>query len=385
MNTLKLLELTAKNYASLRNETINFGDLNVFIGANGSGKSTILDALLFLQVGLKSKDFRQAVGRRGGPRYLFGKWDKKQRAELSLIFEDTEKNSKFRWAIVFTTLDREFFVKEEVFELNRDGLDIPLLSVESGSGWWMSGNEHKVQIQQESTICALAVASVDAAFNARVLDSFVADWKFVDPILVAIREGWGVEGSERLHFDGSNLLERLYRLRETFPEQFDLIISATRSVLGMPETIEPDLHSHDDSHNEYFLHFYESGLNSPFNQRSASDGTLRILTLMTSLFEDSGRGLVAMEEPENNIHPSALGDFVGYLVDASRRTQLMITTHSPNLVNYLHDPETVRVVRRDETHGTNVSREKNPEGVRRALAASGFALGEFHETNGFGR
>ena len=152
----------------------------------------------------------------------------------------------------------------------------------------------------------------------------------------------------------------------------------------MPEKLNPVLHSHDDGDEQYHLHFHQKGLNSPVNQNSASSGTLRILALMTALYENPGRSLIALEEPENNIHPSALGDFVQYLLAASRRNQLLITTHSPTLLNFLEDPQHVCIVRRDDIAGTQVIRETNPQGVRDALNASGFSLGEFHETKGFG-
>ena len=54
---MKLVKLTAKNYRSLRDVSVEFSSLNVFIGANASGKSTILDALRFLQEGVQTRDF----------------------------------------------------------------------------------------------------------------------------------------------------------------------------------------------------------------------------------------------------------------------------------------------------------------------------------------
>jgi hypothetical protein len=62
----------------------------------------------------------------------------------------------------------------------------------------------------------------------------------------------------------------------------------------------------------------------------------------------------------------------------------MVTTHSPLLLDFLDAPEAVRVVRRDAGAGTTVVKQEDPDGVRRALTASGFGLGEFYETKGFG-
>ena len=183
MSAIRLLELKASNYGSLRRETTTFGDLNVFIGPNASGKSTILDALRFLQDALRQRDFTRAVGDRGGPRYLFGKWDEAKVADLSLLFEDVDEQVRFQWAIRLTVKQRRFSVDERVTMDKLDGTQVELLSVEGGSGWWMSGNGQSVQIEQGSTTCALALASADADFGARSLEQFIADWRFIEPNL----------------------------------------------------------------------------------------------------------------------------------------------------------------------------------------------------------
>lgn len=128
----------------------------------------------------------------------------------------------------------------------------------------------------------------------------------------------------------------------------------------------------------------ESGGKFSVHQIGTSSGTLRVLALMTALHEDSAGGLVGIEEPENNIHPTALEGFAEHLLDASGRMQLLVTTHSPILLNHLPDPSGKCVVRRFEVQGTEVVREAKPQGVVRALEASGFGLGEFYETKGFG-
>ena len=381
VNKIKLTELQATNYGSLRDETIIFEDFNVFIGANASGKSTILDALRFMQDGLRSRDFRRPVGERGGARYLFGKWDPKARADLRLTFCDVDTKDHFVWSVGLTIVDRRFSITEKATMRKPDGQQSELLKVTSGKGWWLSENGQKVQIEEEATACALSAASADAAFMARNVSQFVSQWSFVEPNPSPLRRRRRPEESDRLEIYGGNLAERLHRLKETSPQTFQLIASATKSVLGIPEEIKPVVDREDHFH----VHFVEKGLIRPVSQSSASTGTLRILTLMTALFENRTCGVVAIEEPENNIHPTALSDFVQYLNRASESVQVLITTHSPSLLNFVEDPHSVCVVRRDEQLGTKVTRERNPENVIEALEASGFRLGEFHETMGFGR
>ena len=114
-----------------------------------------------------------------------------------------------------------------------------------------------------------------------------------------------------------------------------------------------------------------------------SSGTLRMLALMTALFAEAETNLVGIEEPENYVHPTALSSFVEYLLRARDRVQFMVTTHSPLLLDFLNRPEAVRVVQRGD-QGTTVVKGENPANVRRALEESGFSLGAFYETKGFG-
>ena len=58
---IKLLKIEAKKFRSLRDASIDFDDLNLFIGANASGKSTILDALRFLHEAVHARDFEVPV------------------------------------------------------------------------------------------------------------------------------------------------------------------------------------------------------------------------------------------------------------------------------------------------------------------------------------
>ena len=109
-----------------------------------------------------------------------------------------------------------------------------------------------------------------------------------------------------------------------------------------------------------------------------------MLALMTALFAEPEMNLVGIEEPENYVHPTALSSFVEHLRNAQNRAQILLTTHSPLLLDYLDDPEPVCVVQRRDSEGTKVMREKDPVAVRRALDASGFSLGELYETKGFG-
>ncbi|HXH09485.1 MAG TPA: AAA family ATPase [Alphaproteobacteria bacterium] len=105
---------------------------------------------------------------------------------------------------------------------------------------------------------------------------------------------------------------------------------------------------------QIFVH--EQGLNQPIPAFRLSDGTLRYLCLLTLLCHPTPPPLLCLEEPELGLHPDLLTTVAELLVEASQRTQLIVTTHSDALVSALTDtPESVLVVEHDHT-GTHLRR-----------------------------
>ena len=376
---MKLSSLKASRYHSLRDVTVDVRDLNLFIGTNASGKSSILDALRFLQEGVQERDFREPVTSRGGVLHLA--WKGEDAHQIHLKINVVEECQEYEWSVLLTRDKYEFFIREELYEVHSNSPPTQLLSSERGMGWWWSGEKQQgVQMKQIPTGCALAAAAADATFPARRIAEFVGGWGFFDPNPFSLRRSWpGIESS-RLDGYGRNLAERLYALEKSSPETFRQIVSATQSVLGLPTEIEP----RETEEGRFYFAQKEPGLRHWVHQIGASSGTLRMLALMTALFGEAGSNLVGVEEPENHVHPTALAAFADYLLKAKEKVQILVTTHSPLLLDFLNEPTAVFIVQRDDEQGTRVVPENNPQGVAQALEASGFGLGEFYETKGFG-
>src|SRR6266852_2133602 len=94
---MKLLSLKAFRYRSLRDESIPLTDLNLFIGTNASGKSTILDALRFLHEGVQERDFKPPVFSRGGILNLA--WKGEEAHHVQLKVELKENNTTYQWDV----------------------------------------------------------------------------------------------------------------------------------------------------------------------------------------------------------------------------------------------------------------------------------------------
>ena len=93
----------------------------------------------------------------------------------------------------------------------------------------------------------------------------------------------------------------------------------------------------------------EKGLASRTSGSRLSDGTIRWLVLLTILLHPSPPPVVCIEEPELGLHPDIIPTLADLLRDASTRTQLILTTHSPSLVDaFSEDPEAICVCEKSE-------------------------------------
>ncbi|MBF9222789.1 AAA family ATPase [Hymenobacter ruricola] len=66
-----------------------------------------------------------------------------------------------------------------------------------------------------------------------------------------------------------------------------------------------------------------------------SDGTIRMMGLLAALYQEPAQPFICIEEPEANIHPGALAILAGVIDEASLRSQILVTTHSPDMLDHL--------------------------------------------------
>ena len=121
-----------------------------------------------------------------------------------------------------------------------------------------------------------------------------------------------------------------------------------------------------------------NGQDAWFDLSQEPDGTLRLLALLVAIFQKPLPPLIAIEEPELAIHPGALAILADYLQEASQRTQILITTHSPDLMDRL-PIGSLRAV--ESVHGittVGMVADHQRESVRQGL----FSPGELHRMEG---
>ena len=213
---MKILSLTAKNYRSIHDANIQLSARNLFIGANASGKSAILDALRFLSEAVRAREFRAPAYSRGGILNMAWKGQEASQVELTVAIECERR---FEWYVRLVRKAYDFYVVERVHEVPEGSPPTELLNAEDGQGWWWSGEKgERVNLLQGPMDCALAAASVDASFPARQVAEFIGRWGFFDPSPFLLRRDWNLPDASGFDPYGRNLGETLYNLWGTYPE-----------------------------------------------------------------------------------------------------------------------------------------------------------------------
>jgi predicted ATPase len=381
MEGKKLLHsITLKNLLSYGSEgvTLALEPLNVLIGPNASGKSNLIDAVNLLAAAPKNL---MAPFREGGTTedWLW-KGGGGQPADLitTLAYKDSDE---LAYILSFDVIDyrlrilRETIVSREgeTFLLRNNGeVRIPLSrNKKSGIHRLVPEGLRTDTIDSQQSLLSQIRDPVNYPQLSLVGDKLGQIYFF---------RGWPIGRGNPLRKpqevnlpddflleDGSNLgliLNDLQNRRSTKT----LILEKLRLVHAGIEDVTTKVQG-----GTIQIFFHEEGLDKPIPAARLSDGTLHFLCLLTILLHPDPPPLICIEEPEIGLHPDIIPKVAELLVDASKRTQLIVTTHSETLVSKLSDvPESVVICERDD-QGTHL-RRLEPEKLRVWLDQ--YALGE---------
>ena len=135
--------------------------------------------------------------------------------------------------------------------------------------------------------------------------------------------------------NGEDLVACLYYLRETDPDRFELIEDTLKSAfpdfekLSFPPVAAGTL----------AMTWKDRNFSQPFYMNQLSEGTLRFLWLATLLLSKELTAITLIDEPEVSLHPQLLSLLAGLMREASQRTQLIVATHADRLIRALQPSE----------------------------------------------
>ena len=348
-----------KNFLSLRDVELPLKPLTVLVGPNASGKSNILNALDLLNTVMTAEElppveFTQNRLWAGEANHISFQLHAKVE-EIPALYELKLKADA-----------NNPFVAEELL-IN----SVKVISIQSGQGTVRDEDgENETQYRSNK----LALKSAGDYGNKPItstLTGFIKDWEFYDfrpeymrnhletfPFIIEkLRE------SPKLD-DGSKLPALLSYWHKNTPERFHSVSDS----LADSTNLRMDQRSIDGD----TLLCLSEGYEKPIPLKRASDGTLRLVAYYILLNEPELPPLIAIEEPERNLHPGALRDIANVIEQISEHSQVIITTHSSQLLDAfnpenLSDSLGVLLLRNIPGQGTEVINLEDIRGDRVAL------------------
>jgi predicted ATPase len=366
---LKSLRLDSLLSFAPGTSTIDLLPLNVLIGPNASGKSNLIEAVELLRS--TPAGFASAIRDGGGVREWLWKGDSPKIATIDARLARDDNRRDLRYQLEFTAAgDRVEVTDESLEEAHKHqsaAKDVyfyyrfqrgrPVLNVASDDG-----KRVERKLQRDSLVPDASVLSQRkepdlypelawAATSFSRIQTF-REWSFgryagvrqpqpataPTDVLAPDASNLGLILNQIVH---SGQARKFHDVLKRFLPRFERV-----STLTQGGTIQ------------FFLH--EEELNAPVPATRLSDGTIRFLAMSAMLLQPNPPPLVCLEEPELGLHPDALSIVADLLVDASQRTQLIVTTHSDALLSYLTlELESVLVC--ENIGGTQVRRLKTDD------------------------
>ena len=370
--------LRIENYRALRSVEIKgITPLTVLLGPNGSGKSTIFDVFGFLAECFES-GLRRAWDRRGRAKELKTR-DSDGPVVIELKYREEPGTPLITYHLAIDEGERGPFVAEEWLQWRRGqyGRPFRFLEYHQGQGQAVSGDEPDekdkridVPLRSADLIAVNTLGQFAEHPRVAALREFITGW-YVSYLSIDDTRGQPEAGpQERLSRTGDNLPNVIQYLKERHPDRLERILGTLRQRVPRLDRILAE--SMPDG--RLLLQIKDAPFARPVLARFASDGTLKLLSYLTVLYDPDPPPFVGIEEPENFLHPRLLPELAEECRAASERTQLLVTTHSPFFLNAVR-PEEVRVLYRDEQGHTQVVRAADVRGVRE-FVNSGATMGQ---------
>lgn len=323
------------------------GALLLLVGPNGAGKSNFLDALRLVSEALQTS-LDQAMRTRGGVAEVLRRTaDHSTHFSIDLEFRGPECRGTYGFEVAAVEGGGFRISRESCsvsYDADRDGPGETSFHITNGV--LTDSTEAVMPPVSEQRLFLVAAAGLEPF---RPVFDGLAGMRVFSLNPDAMRQPQSPDSGEFLHRDGSNVASVLRRLQQSDQGRED-----QARVESYLQQIVPGMRGVGRTAlgNWESLEFAQDvpGAEAPlrFQPQSVSDGTLRALGVLVSLFADTGSTLstVGIEEPESALHPAATAVLLDALRDASERRQVIVTSHSPDLLDrYDFDLAELRAVR----------------------------------------
>ena len=344
-------KITIRGFKSIRDSELELRNLNVIIGANGAGKSNFIQVFRMLTAMTIGKNLPGFVGTNGGANSFLHNGEITPEICLCFEFKSRQDGTNAYQATLRPTVDDKFLLSE--FRKYGDFSWTSFGSPCEKSRLAFQKDEHLPLFDGPDRGC-LVYDTI-----SRWMVYHFHDTNTIPPFIAPMRQARMVEDyHDGLRLDASNIAPFLRMLREDSPTEYAAIVNAIRLVLPFFDDFRLDILGFRGEEQKVKLSWRQKGLDIPMQPYHLSDGSMRFICLATALLQPNPPSAIIIDEPELGLHPIAIAILAELIQAAAKRTQIIVATQSPALID-LFGIEDVIVAKRED--GTSTFKRLNPE------------------------
>ena len=341
---MRIHSIRVKNFKSLQDVQIkDVPEFAVFIGANGTGKTTLIDVFGFLRDCL-SGNARSAVQKRAGFAQLVSRGHEKETIEIELKVQLDFSENKSRlvtYALGVGETGRKVQVRFERLSWKRGSYGRPFnfldfkdgkgVAVVEGEGAFGDNVREEDLERDEETLDSPDILALKALGNLKRFEG----WSVSDFHIEKARPEPDAAPAEHLNEDGSNLALYAQYLAEDHRDVFSNLLEKMQDRVPGVAEVSPE----DTGDGRIALRFRDAAFDRGFLARYVSDGTIKMFAYLALLADPDPHPLLCIEEPENQLYPNLLPvlaeEIASYAGVRSGGAQVFVTTHSPDFLSHV--------------------------------------------------
>ena len=342
---MQITQIRLKNFRAFQDvELRDIPRFAVFVGANGTGKSTLFSVFGFLRDAMNS-NVTTALAKPGGSRGFFEVKSRKAKGpiEIEIKFRQKPQSQLVTYTLHISEKNGRPMVAKEILRYRRGSKGAPwkFLDFSNGSGEAVTNEVDQVkdesQLKRESQklkspdLLAIKGLAQFEKFPAVVaLGNLIERRHISDFHISQARPEQEAGYAEHLSRAGENLSLVIEYLHKNHPEKLEEIKEKLSQRVPGINNVE----SKQTEEGRILLKFQDGAFEDPFPARYVSDGTIKMPAYLVLLYDPRPHPLLCVEGPENQLYHSLLQELAEeFRLYANRGGQVFVSTHSPEFLN----------------------------------------------------
>ncbi|MDM3850266.1 MAG: AAA family ATPase [Aphanizomenon gracile PMC627.10] len=344
---MKIESIHLKNFKAFKDVEIKkIPKMCVFVGANGTGKTTIFNVFSFLKDAL-TDNVHVALTKLGG-----GKGFQEVRSrnstgpieiELKFRIPQGEKSPLVTYSLTINEEDGRPIIEREILQYRRGSKGQPwrFIDFSKGKGQAVINEPDQVidekelkredhELKSPDILALKGLAQFEKFPASKAIGDLLENWHISDFHIQQARPERESSYAEHLSKEGENLAMVTEFLYRRHPDIFQKITEKLKQRVPGISAVDSKI----TEEGRVLLRFKDGDFHDPFLSRYVSDGTIKMFAYLVLLYDPKPHPLLCVEEPENQLYPKLLYELAEEFREYARKGgQVFVSTHSPDFLN----------------------------------------------------